>query len=104
MNTSDPTQTPRKPVGPTIAIIIILLLLALGALYIVGGRVAERADNETAKPTSADIAAEQDPTLESLKNVGMSDELDAIETDLNATDLNTLDTEAGTINAELDGE
>ena len=104
MDTPETTQTPRKPVGPVVAIIIILLLLALGALYVIGGRVAERADKKAAEPTPADIAAEQDPALESLQNVGASDELSAIEADLNATNVNTLDVETGAINTELNGQ
>ncbi len=104
MDTTDTTETPRKPVGPTVAIIVILLLLALGALYIVGGRVAERADKEAAEPTPADIGAEQDLALQSLQSVGTSDELPAIEADVNATNLDALDAETEAINAELNGQ
>ena len=104
MDTINTIQAPRKPVGPTVAIIVILLLLALGALYIVGGRVAERADKEATEPTPADIAAEQDPALTSLQNVSTSDEVDAIEADLNATNVNTLDAETEAINAEFNGQ
>ncbi|MDP3735294.1 MAG: hypothetical protein Q8R39_02605 [bacterium] len=103
-DTTQTTQTTRKPVGPTVAIIVILLLLALGALYIVGGRVAERADKEAAEPTPTDSTTERDPALESLQSVGTSDELDAIDADLNATTLNSLDAETGAINAELNGQ
>ena len=46
-------------------------------------------------------AENRDPSAEALRNQGASDEVGAIESDLNSTDLNDLDRELGNINAAL---
>jgi len=79
----------EKKYGPLLGIVIIVGLLVIGGLYLAGMEFTDRSNIE-----------ESDPQTEQLKTQGSSDELEAIEADLEATDTSSLD--AGS--AELEGE
>ena len=66
--------------GPIIAVIIILALVILGALYFWG----ERKDRDELL---------SDDTLEAIEMQSDSDETNSIEADLDATDVDNLDSE-----------
>lgn len=66
--------------GPIIAVIIILALVILGALYFWG----ERKDRDEVIDDSA---------LDAIETQSSSDETDSIEADLDATDVDNLDSE-----------
>ncbi|MEK7176967.1 MAG: hypothetical protein AAB719_01595 [Patescibacteria group bacterium] len=66
--------------GPIIAVIIILALVILGALYFWG----ERNDRDELL---------NDDALEAIEMQSTSDETDSIEADLDATDVDSLDSE-----------
>lgn len=100
MDTFNPNQMPgfqgqveKKSSGPLIAVIIILALIVVGGLYF----LKERASQNTYVPESS----VSDPITESLMQQSSSDDLDSIEADLNATNLDNLDQGAAVIQAEL---
>lgn len=85
-------QTEKKSMGPLIAVIIILALIIIGGLYF----LKERSSQPIYTPTPAG-----DGITESLNTQSSSDELNSIEADLNATDLNNLDQGAAAVEATL---
>lgn len=92
-------------IGPIIGIIIIVIVLALGGLYVWGARL-NKADTNTSETgqsnqSAQDISTAGDPALDNLKTQGTSNELSAIEDDLDTTSLDGLDTEMKAINTEL---
>ena len=100
MDTFNPNQMPpisdqaeKKSAGPLIAVIIILALIIIGGLYF----LKTRSSQNIYVPTVPVV----DTVTESLNTQGNSDDLDSIEADLNATDLDNLDQGAAAIEAEL---
>lgn len=103
MSNKVPNQQPMedgKQVGPVIGAVIIVAVLVIGGLYYWGAEL----DKQTAVDenlTGEQIAAEEDIATQALSEQGTSDEVSAIEDDLNLTDLDDLDAELGNIDAEL---
>ncbi|TSC62855.1 MAG: hypothetical protein G01um101448_736 [Parcubacteria group bacterium Gr01-1014_48] len=100
-NTIQPQTPPQKQgqIGAVIGIIIIIVVLALGGLYVWGARL-----NKVTEPngeTAEDIMNSSDPTTDNLTTQGTSDDLSAIEDDLDTTSLDQLDAEMNSINAEV---
>ncbi|MFH0804028.1 MAG: hypothetical protein V1896_00280 [Candidatus Zambryskibacteria bacterium] len=87
-----PSDTNKKSMGPLVAVIIILALIIIGGLYF----LKQRSSQETYVP-----ATENDAITDSLNTQSNSDNLNSIEADLNATDINNLDQGASAIDAEL---
>ncbi len=96
---STPQQTSTSPfvsppsdsgAGPIIGAIIVVAVLVLGGLYYWGAYLERR---DQAAMTAEEILSEPDAVLEQLGTQGTSDELDAIEADVDATDLENLTTE-----------
>ena len=91
-----------KPIGPPIGTIIIVLVLIIGAFYFWGSKL-----EKTTSPaidenmTAEEVLAKPDVSLDALQTQGTSDEIGAIEQDINATDLQNLNTESSKIDAEL---
>lgn len=86
-----PGTQQKKSSGPLIAVIIILLLIVIGGLYFLG----QRMDRDYGVPSQTD------QITESLKTQSSSDDLNSIEADLDATEVNNLDQGAAAIEAEL---
>jgi hypothetical protein len=86
------TQTEKKSVGPLIAVIVILALIIIGGLYF----LKERSSQEVYVPTE-----QNDAVTESLNQQSTSDDLNSIEADLNATNLDSLDQGAAAVEAQL---
>ena len=87
-----------RPVGPLVGIIIIIIILALGGFYFWGQRLVKEGileKQETVDETDNDAA------LESLRAVGTSDAVGAIEEDVDATDLDFLDKSLEEIDTSL---
>lgn len=106
MDTFNPNQMPpissqveKKSLGPLIAVIIILALIVIGGLYF----LKERSSQETYIPTVTETE-QTDSVTASLQTQGNSDDLNAIEADLNATNLDNLDQGASAIQAELNAQ
>jgi hypothetical protein len=81
--------------GPVLGIIIIIVLLVAGGLFVL--------NNSLTQPEISLENVENMPDTQS-DNLGLqatSTELDAIESDANATDLSNLDSEIDQIEAEL---
>lgn len=94
-------NTPQgSTLGPVVGTIIIVAVLVIGGLYYWGAQLNKQAIvDETL--TGEEIAAEVDTSTEALGVQGTSDEVTAIEDDLDLTDLSDLDAELGNIDAEL---
>ncbi|MBI1999290.1 MAG: hypothetical protein HYS74_01375 [Parcubacteria group bacterium] len=86
--------------GPIVGIALIIIVLALGGFYFWGKELVQQGDTAEI-PAAADVLQEADAQLESLNQQGTSDEVQAIENDLTATDLDGLDAELKQIEAEL---
>lgn len=89
MDTFNPNQMPglqgepeKKSVGPLIAVIVILVLIVVGGLYFLNERAS----------LNQSVPGIETNDVGSLEQQGSSDDLGSIEADLNATDLNLLDT------------
>lgn len=104
INATDSTpvqETPQEDssgLGATIGSVIVIVVLILGGFYLWSQR-------------NADIEAlldaplpETDQSVELLQAQSTSDEIESIESDLNATDLNDLDAELADIDALLNAE
>ncbi len=106
---SHPDAAHHNRVGVVLVLLIVLLVLILGGLYLwfsvaytepattpaPAERVVPEMPNEPEMP-NAEAAVQQ------LNTVSTSNEIDAIEADLEATNLNELDAELNAIDAELD--
>ncbi len=87
-----------------IVAIIAVLLIVLGLIYYYGASTAEIEEplsQEEAQEIIAQIENEPDAIAESLQQQGESDEIGAIEDDLDATMLDDLDKELEDIDLEL---
>jgi cytoskeletal protein RodZ len=89
------TQNDKKSFGPLIAVIIILALIIIGGLYFLKTRSTQQ---NTYVPVQNQT---EDNITASLKQQGSSDDLNSIESDLKATDVNSLDQGAAVIDAQL---
>ncbi|MDP2705154.1 MAG: hypothetical protein Q8O71_01995 [bacterium] len=88
---------PNKPVassvGPLVGIIIVVIIIVLGGMYFWGQRVDR---------SGIDPMLENDAMTQSLENQSSSDDLTAIEADIDNTDLENLDAELNQINSDLE--
>jgi len=98
MDTFNPNQMPpiytdtnKKSAGPLIAVIIILALIIIGGLYF----LKERASQPVYPATTSDVITD------SLNSQSSSDDLNSIEADLKATDIDNLNQGAAAVDAEL---
>jgi len=89
--------------GPILGALVVLLALVLGGLYLWGGMLSEEAtpvanempvNNEPETPRA-------DADTKNLETTSPSDELDAIEADIDATNLDSLDADLITADSEL---
>jgi len=94
--------------GPIIVVLAVLLLAVLGAMYywftimqatpVIVPEVSRPSAIENNEPESTTAEAQTD----GMGVVSSSDEIDAINADLESTNLDSLDTELGAIDAELE--
>lgn len=91
-------HTQKTQIGPIIGVVIIIIIIIFGGLYFIGKKVN---DEGLLSPTAEEILGNKDSTLEMLQTQGASDEVGVIESDLDATILEDLDTELGNIDTEL---
>lgn len=94
----------QSHVGPILGVLIVVLVLILGGLYLWGSMIA---DNENGALVERTIPNNEPETTRAqadgqiMGTVSSSDELGAIEADLESTNLNDLDTELNQIDAEM---
>jgi len=86
----------KKPLGPVIGIIVIIVLVIFGGLYLWGGILSQKA------MTPEEILNEEDTQLTELQTQGTSDEVADIEADLGTTDLEGIDAELEEIEQEFE--
>jgi cytoskeletal protein RodZ len=106
--TNEATPAPASPVvaenkssGALIGTIIVIVILVVGGFYLWNTRVQPKIEEKTVPPTeqplgqqtTEDQASNADPATTALAAQSSSDETASIEADLNATDLNNMDTE-----------
>jgi hypothetical protein len=95
-------EKPHKSTGPIIGIAIIIVIIIFGGLYYWGAQLTGKdGSEETEKPTAEEIESAEDTAVSELETQSNSDEISAIEEDLNATDLEGLDAELENIDAEF---
>lgn len=82
----------KKSHGALVAVIIILLLIVIGGLYFLG----QKMNGDYGVPATTD-----DQITASLEQQSNSDDLNSIEADLNATNVDSLDQGAAAIGSEL---
>ncbi len=85
-------ESPKRSSGPLISVIIILALVVIGGLYF----LKERMSRDTY------VAPAEDNISAQLETQSDSDDLNSIEADLNATDVDNLDQGASAIQAEIE--
>ena len=104
-----PVEAPQQPLmepGPeqegavpqknvTIVVVLAVIVVVLALMYMWGSKLPTA---ETLPPAPL---PETDPQTENLRQVGTADDVGAIEADLNATDLNDLDSDLSTMEDEL---
>ncbi|MBI2618068.1 hypothetical protein HYW58_01315 [Candidatus Kaiserbacteria bacterium] len=93
----DPSSV--KSFGPLVGIIIIIVVLLVGGLYFFNTKVDELQGNDLLPTIQSD--EETDTIVNQLQSQGTSDEIGAIEEDVNSTDLESLDTELDQLLNEL---
>ncbi len=86
--------------GPLIGSIIVILILIAGLAYL-WQNFPEQSPGMPSGMSGEDIENLPDEATQSLESQSSSDEISAIEADLNSTDLHNIDAELDTINAEL---
>jgi uncharacterized protein HemX len=98
MNTQGGTKQlpPHKSneTGPLIAIIIVVLVIVLGGLYFWGQRL-----NESSTTAGDQSAAAQEAQTQKIKTVNSSDDVNAIQADLNATSYTSVDSNLNNMEA-----
>lgn len=95
MESNDINKNPESS-GPILGIIIIITLLVVGGLFVFNNRLNAPA------LTPDEIETAPDATTDQLGNQATSTDLESIEADANATDLNNLDNELNQIEAEIE--
>ena len=111
LNVSGEMNMPKRPliethhshVGPVLGVLIIILILVLAGLYLWGGMLSKQEaeleqqqiiNNEPETPRA-------DADVRTLNTLSPSDELEAIEADLDGTNLDSIDQDFSAIDAEL---
>ncbi len=84
----------KKSYGALIAVVIILILMIIGGLYFLGQRI-----NKT--PYQAGAVKTSDSVTQAMKSQSSSDNIAAIESDLKATSVSTLDQGASAFEAQM---
>lgn len=83
--------------GPVVGIIIVIIIIILGGLYIWGGSSYRdeipEINTDILNPEEIDSVMEAEKEISELRDQNNSDEINAIEEDLNNTDLENLDAE-----------
>lgn len=102
---STPQSTKKSSTPLIVGSIIVIIALALGGLYVWGTTLKEMLnEEEKAGPSADEILGQPDQQREELEMMHSSDTATDIESDLDSTDLNDLDAEIDSIEAELQTE
>jgi flagellar basal body-associated protein FliL len=91
-----PVDGSEKSIGPAIGIIIIIAVIVIGGLYFWGQRVSKQKAVPTPENNSTTTI---DQNIQNLQKQSSADDINSIEADLNATNLNQLGSEMNGIEA-----
>lgn len=95
---NNPDMSPEEnSIGPVIGSIIVIVIIIVGGLYFWGKTIDEK---NNSMPAEEIMSAEDQKTLD-LQKQSSSDDITAIEKDLNESNLNDLDKEIEDIEKEL---
>lgn len=103
------TEEGHRISGPILVLLVMTLLMVLGLLYLWFATIQMRMTDDTTmtatRPTAEENNEPESTTAEaqagSFQVVSNSDEIDAIDADLESTNLDALDAELNAIDAEL---
>lgn len=101
---NDSGQNMQKPIthnGPTLAILIIILIVILGGMYLWGGMLGEQPAEVTPLLNNEPETPRAKTDVEILGTLSPSDELGAIEADIQNTNLDSVESDMNTIDAEI---
>lgn len=102
MRTPEDSLIHHTHFGPILGVLLIALALILGGLVFWGSRLPHEVPNlEESIPNNEPETPRATADAQILETLSPSDELDAIDADLSSTNLDSLDTELNTIEAEL---
>lgn len=94
----------EKSTGAIVGVIIIVTLLVIGGLYYLESRNSNKTTtpiSDATAPSAKEILTGTTTMVNSIEKQGTSDKIDAIQKDVDSTDLNNIDVGLGKINAEL---
>jgi hypothetical protein len=98
---TETTSPEKKQTGSIIGSIIVIIVIIVGGLYFWGTKSDDVSENVSGVPPTNIEPAEEapiaDPIGDALRKAAESDELNAIEADLNATDIDNIDSGADQI-------
>lgn len=102
---SKDSGTENKSMGPMIAIIVILIAIVLGGLFVWKMQNKDKSYEDMMENKNDKMMKEENMMKEKemmmIKEQGSSDELLSIEADIMGTNINDLDKELNSIDAEL---
>lgn len=87
----------QAPIGPVVAAIVVVAVLAIGGLYYWGSKSNDKAQQNAGVPAAETL---EGPSPEELQQVSENDDLDTIEAELQF-DTENLDAELRNIEGEL---
>ena len=97
------TESHHSKVGLILGVLIIILVLVLAGVYLWGGlRVEETSIQEQPIVNNESETPNTEEDAQIFETLSPSDELDAIEADLDGTNLDSLENDLTAIDAELD--
>lgn len=96
-----PPQEESSSKGPVVGIVIVLIILIAGAFYVWSTR-PDTPPQPVPLPEDTQDLVEADSTTQALEEQSDSDAIDAIEGDLEDTELDNLDQELSDIDQELE--
>jgi len=101
---SEASKDHHSHIGPILGVLIVVLVLILGGLYLWGGTISDTEEMVEPGPIENNepetVRAKADEQI--LNTTSPSDEIGAIEADLESTNLDELDAELDEIERELE--
>ena len=104
MPSSNITESHHSHIAPILGVLIIMLVLILVGLYLWGGMLSKEQSviEDTPIVNNEPETPRAEADVQIYETLSPSDELEAIEADLDGTNLDTLDADLNAIDAELD--
>jgi hypothetical protein len=100
------TEANHSRLGPVLGVLVVILVLILSGLYLWGATLSKQLPQKEVSvqfPNNEPETTRAVADTQILTTTSPSDELSAIETDLGATNLDSLDSDLDVASRELDG-